>query len=128
MLAAAGGSLSVLFPLSSSTASTADKNIDTWQVIDAVQQHLFPTEEQAPGATEINALGYLKFIVTDTTIDSPAVDATVECDGAGNTTDLNNWLNNNGGATSSDQCSGSNVTWTNDYTPGNFGTDCGAAG
>ncbi|MCB4809696.1 hypothetical protein LG651_15740, partial [Tamlana sp. 62-3] len=40
------------------------------------------------------------FTVEDTTaptIDTIASDLTVECDGAGNTTELNNWLNSNGG-------------------------------
>lgn len=36
-----------------------------WQVLDAVQQHLFPSEPDAPGAREIGALAYLKFIVGD---------------------------------------------------------------
>ena len=39
---------------------------------------------------------------------------TVECDGAGNTTDLENWLSSHGGAASSDICSG--VTWSNNFT------------
>ena len=42
-----------------------------------------------------------------------ASDSTVECDGMGNMTELNDWLANNGGATASDACSG--VTWSNDY-------------
>ncbi|MCA0133431.1 Ig-like domain-containing protein, partial [Winogradskyella alexanderae] len=39
---------------------------------------------------------------TDPTIDTVASDSTVECDGAGNTADLNTWLANNGGAVASD--------------------------
>jgi len=73
LLAAAGGSLAVMFPLSSSAAATAaktDKVPDPWPTIDAVQQHLFPKEDETPGAREINALGYLQFVVTDTTIDT----------------------------------------------------------
>ena len=31
-----------------------------WPLFDAVQQHLFPSEPGAPGAHEINALGYLQ--------------------------------------------------------------------
>ncbi len=69
LLAAAGGSLAVLFPLSSISAAENKKNVDTWLVIDVVQQHLFPTEADAPGAREINALAYLKFVLTDTTLD-----------------------------------------------------------
>jgi gluconate 2-dehydrogenase gamma chain len=74
LLAAAGGSLAAMFPLSSIAAANNRQNPDTkpdpWPVIDAVQQHLFPAETDAPGAREINALAYLQFVVTDTTLDS----------------------------------------------------------
>lgn len=79
LLLAAGGSLAALLPLSSSAsankagsdkASASRQKTDPWPVIDAVQQHLFPSEAQAPGAREINALGYLKFVVSDNTLDS----------------------------------------------------------
>ncbi|NNF73856.1 MAG: gliding motility-associated C-terminal domain-containing protein [Flavobacteriaceae bacterium] len=58
------------------------------------------------------------------TIDTEATDLTVECDGSGNLTDLNNWLDNNGGADSSDICG--TITWTNDFT--GLSDDCGATG
>ena len=51
------------------------------------------------------------FSVVDTqapSITSPAKDKTVECDGNGNTADLNNWLASNGEAQASDICS----SWT----------------
>ncbi len=67
------------------------------------------------------------FTIEDTTvptIDVAASDETVECDGAGNTTALNDWLNDNGGASASDDCGG--VTWSNDYT--SLSDDCGATG
>lgn len=47
-------------------------------------------------------------------ITTDAADALAECDGAGNITELNNWLNANGGAVASDNCG--NITWTNDFT------------
>ncbi|WP_235298837.1 HYR-like domain-containing protein [Portibacter marinus] len=47
----------------------------------------------------------------DITID--ASDVTVECDGNGNITDLNNWLDANGGADASEACG--NVTWTHNF-------------
>jgi hypothetical protein len=48
------------------------------------------------------------------TITKQASGLTVECNGAGNTTDLNAWLNTNGGATATDACT--IVTWSNNFT------------
>ncbi len=42
---------------------------DPWATIDVVQNHLFPTEKDSPGAKEINALMYLRNIITSTMID-----------------------------------------------------------
>ena len=67
------------------------------------------------------------FTIEDTTvpsIDVASSDLTVECDGSGNTTELNNWLNNYGGASASDDCSG--VTWSNNFIA--LSDDCGATG
>jgi hypothetical protein len=50
-----------------------------------------------------------------------ATDATVECDGQGNTADIEGWLNNNGGASATD--THGDVSWSNDYTAGPG--DCG---
>jgi len=49
---------------------------------------------------------------------------TVECDGSGNLTQLNNWLNLNGGAVATDACSA--VTWSNNFT--SLSDLCGATG
>ncbi|MFH4966484.1 PKD domain-containing protein, partial [Gaetbulibacter sp. M235] len=51
---------------------------------------------------------------TPPTIDVVATNSTVECDGSGNTTELNAWLNSHGGAAASDSCGG--VTWSNNFT------------
>ena len=67
------------------------------------------------------------FTVQDTTdpmIDTEAMDMTVECDGAGNVTELNAWLANNGGAMASDNCG--SVVFTNDFTM--LSDHCGATG
>ena len=61
---------------------------------------------------------------TDPSITTEADDETVECDGAGNTDDLNAWLNSQGGAAASDICSG--VTWSNDFD--GLSDDCGETG
>jgi hypothetical protein len=67
------------------------------------------------------------FRVADTTppsIGTPASDLTVQCDGSGNTSDLNAWLAARGGATATDTCG--NVSWGNNYT--GLSDDCGATG
>ena len=64
--------------------------------------------------------------VSDTSppvFNTPASPMLVECDGNGNTTQLNTWIQNNGGATASD--AGGNTTWTAEYTVINV---CGASG
>ena len=69
------------------------------------------------------------FTIIDTTppsITTQASDLTVECDGAGNTTELNAWLASHGGAVASDVCCGTDVTWTNDFIA--LSDDCGATG
>ena len=66
------------------------------------------------------------FTIEDTTnpsMDVESADMTVECDGAGNPTELNAWLSSNR-ASASDQCSG--VTWSNDFT--SLSDLCGATG
>ena len=55
---------------------------------------------------------------------TPASSSTVECDGSGNTAQLNAWLNNHGGATATDNCS--DVSWSNNFTALSDG--CGASG
>jgi gliding motility-associated-like protein len=63
--------------------------------------------------------------VTAPSINTQAADLTVECDGSGNTAELNAWLSSNGGADASDICSGT-VTWTNNFTT--LSDLCGASG
>lgn len=36
-----------------------------WQLVSAVQDHLFPTEKEAPGAREANATAYLQWVLSD---------------------------------------------------------------
>ena len=67
------------------------------------------------------------FTILDTTvptIDTEASDATVECDGSGNQSELDAWLASNGGASASDVCS--NVTWENDFN--GLSDECGSTG
>ena len=68
-----------------------------------------------------------QFTIEDTTapsMDVESADLTVECDGAGNLSELNGWIDSNGGASASDDCS--SVTWSNDFE--GLSDDCGATG
>ncbi|MBN9284560.1 gliding motility-associated C-terminal domain-containing protein [Flavobacterium sp.] len=49
------------------------------------------------------------------TITAQAQNLAVSCDGQGNQSQLQNWLNTNGGANANDNCS--TVTWTNNFSP-----------
>ena len=57
-------------------------------------------------------VNYLIFKDTTPPVLSPALDTLVDCDGAGNTNDLANWVANHGGATASDNCA-SMIIWSN---------------
>ncbi|MEN8174867.1 MAG: gluconate 2-dehydrogenase subunit 3 family protein [Pseudomonadota bacterium] len=71
LLSLAGGSLAALFGPSLSAAETPEiDDTRAWRLLDAVQQHLFPSEAEAPGAREINALAYLRFVVGDPKVDA----------------------------------------------------------
>ncbi len=68
LLQVTGGSLAALFPLpglSRDERPATPNEATLWRVLDTAQQHLFPTEPDAPGAREIKALDYLRFIVAD---------------------------------------------------------------
>ncbi|MDD5389747.1 MAG: gluconate 2-dehydrogenase subunit 3 family protein [Gallionellaceae bacterium] len=60
LLASAGG-LAALFTAGGTLAATAN----SWLVLAAVQNHLFPSELGSPGAREINALSYLQGVLGD---------------------------------------------------------------
>jgi gluconate 2-dehydrogenase gamma chain len=62
LLCLAGGSLAALFPWTATAAPEPDPAA-SWQMLDAVQRHLLPSEPEAPGAAEIKALDYLRFIL-----------------------------------------------------------------
>lgn len=42
---------------------------DPWATIDVVQDHLFPSETDSPGAKEINAITYLRNVISSPSID-----------------------------------------------------------
>jgi len=45
------------------TLSVAGIEPEGWRTLGLVQEHLFPSETQAPGAREVNALSYLRFVM-----------------------------------------------------------------
>ncbi len=71
---AAGGLLASRAPLVAgrdwlpdfTTISLPDTGLSgaQWRVVDAVQQHLFPSEARAPGAREANALPWLQWVLS----------------------------------------------------------------
>ncbi len=72
LLRMAGGSLAALMPIRSSIAGSEPAELseeERWVLLDAVQGHLFPTEPAVPGAREIKALDYLRFVVGDKGLD-----------------------------------------------------------
>jgi len=47
----------------SAPLSGAGIELEGWRTLGLVQEHLFPSELQAPGAREVNALSYLRFVM-----------------------------------------------------------------
>jgi len=66
-------SAGMLLPVST-MAKPQSRNVATpqqapWPIIAAVQEHLFPSEADSPGASDINAASYLKRLLDDTDYD-----------------------------------------------------------
>jgi len=66
LIEAAGGSVGLLFGLNPAAARSS---FDPWPTLDAVLVQLLPSEPDSPGAAEIHALDYLRFVVNDTKVD-----------------------------------------------------------
>jgi gluconate 2-dehydrogenase gamma chain len=66
LIAAAGGSVALLF--GPSRFAHAESR-DPWVTLAAVLEHMLPSEAHSPGAAEIHALDYLRFVVNDARID-----------------------------------------------------------
>ncbi len=49
-------------------------NAAQWQVIAAVQAHLFPSERNVPGAVEVNAAPYLQWVLSDPSLEKSTRD------------------------------------------------------
>ncbi len=68
----AGGTIAAMFPWSAQAdqkAADLDEAMQ-WKLLDVVLQQLLPSEADSPGAKEIDALNYFRFIVSDTLIDA----------------------------------------------------------
>jgi gluconate 2-dehydrogenase gamma chain len=73
LLRMAGGTAAALYPWAAGGEGGSTPELDEaarWRVLDTVQQHMLPGEPEAPGAREIKALNYLRFIVADDTQDA----------------------------------------------------------
>lgn len=67
----AGVSAVALFGSGPARAVEAELDAEhRWALLEAVQQHLLPSEPDSPGAREIQALAYLRFVVDDTKVDA----------------------------------------------------------
>ncbi len=90
-----------------------------------VEEVVFTATDECGNSTSFSAV----FTVLDTLppyLDYQAQDIVVQCDGNGNTSDLNSWLAIKGGAYATDYCG--NVTWTNDFTGLSYDSNsCGSA-
>ncbi len=75
----------------------------TWKVFNSCTDEIW---EQDQKVTEIDDL--------DPTINTPAQNVSVECAATDPTIALNEWLNNNGNAVATDNCT--SLTWSNNYT------------
>ncbi|KAB1070327.1 gliding motility-associated C-terminal domain-containing protein [Tamlana haliotis] len=83
----------------------------------------FTAEDECGNSTTVSAIYHIKDL-TAPIIATQAQDLTVECDGTGNLTELNNWLSSNGGAIATEECS--IMTWSNNFTM--LSDDCGETG
>lgn len=65
LITAAGGSIAMLFQPHLAGAETSDP----WPTLEAALEHMLPSEPDSPGAREIHALDYLRFVVSDPRVD-----------------------------------------------------------
>jgi gluconate 2-dehydrogenase gamma chain len=69
LIAVAGGSAALLFAQKGVADVDPDEPGDPWPTLEATLEHMLPSEPESPGAAEIHALDYLRFVVADARID-----------------------------------------------------------
>ena len=70
LIAAAGGSVALLFARQGGAKADSGDPVDPWPILEATLEHMLPSEPESPGAAEIHALDYLRFVVADPRIDA----------------------------------------------------------
>ena len=107
---AANGNLVAVDVCDSSLTITATPGTPTVVCVgQSTTPYTFTIEDDC--GNSISEIAYVNIIdITPPNIDTPASDSLVQCDGAGNLTELQGWLASNGGASATDVCS--SVTWT----------------
>ena len=107
-------------------SNIANSGSYTWTLPSCIPagRYYFYIEEVSRTTTWTYGTSVFTINTTAPSITTKASNSTVECDGQGNTSALNTWLVNHGGASASDACSG--VTWSNDFSA--LSDDCGATG
>jgi len=66
LIESAGGTVALLFGLQHIVGAD---DYTPWATLGAVLEHLLPTEPDSPGAAEIHALDYFRFVMTDKRVD-----------------------------------------------------------
>ncbi|NNJ64478.1 MAG: gluconate 2-dehydrogenase subunit 3 family protein [Xanthomonadales bacterium] len=69
LVAAAGGSVALLFAQKGVAIADSEEPGDPWPTLEATLEHMLPSEPESPGAAEIHAPDYLRFVVADSRID-----------------------------------------------------------
>ncbi|MDT0559690.1 hypothetical protein RM697_13635, partial [Ichthyenterobacterium sp. W332] len=124
-LASYGGAIAVDNCSEDLTWSVGDVVFSDGCGLTGIAKVTFTVTDECNNSSETTA----DFIIKDTTppsIDTEAMDMVVECDGAGNETVLDEWLESYGGAMASDTCSDKPLEWSVGAVE--FSDDCGLTG
>jgi len=93
------------------TTSSTVFSVDTQCGMTSVSTYIFTATDDAGNTSTCLSTVTIEDTTPPTIVAGTA--GAAECDGSGNTTELLTWVQNNGGATATDECG--TVTWTNDF-------------